>query len=92
MPHHPAAKISHAPPRHQAAAPPSESRPIALSLPAGFLLKDILRLPHAALHAGEVAGHKDGVLLLLSSLAMGVLAVSSFSLLRRLKRLEGLTQ
>jgi hypothetical protein len=51
-------------------------------------LKDLLRLPHAALHAGG-AGHSDGVLLLLSSVAMGVLAVASFTLMRRLKRLEG---
>ena len=88
MPHHPAAKISHAPARHHAAARPTESHPIVLSLPVAFLLKDFLRLPHAALHAGEAAGHRDGGLLLLSSLAMGVLAVSSFSLLRTLKRLE----
>ena len=64
------------------------SHPIVLSLPGAFLLKDLLRLPHAALHAGEDASHHDGVLLLLSAVAMGVLAVSSFSLLRRLKRLE----
>jgi hypothetical protein len=87
-PGHPAAKVSHAPPRHHAAARRTESQPIAISLPAAFLLKDILRLPHAALHAGEDVSHRGGVLLLLSSLAMGLLAVSSFSLLRRLRRLE----
>jgi hypothetical protein len=57
-------------------------------LPLAFLLKDLLRLPHAALHVGG-AGHSDGVLLLFSSVAMGVLAVASFALMRRLKRLEG---
>ena len=85
---HHAAKVSHAPPRHPVAARKTESQPIVLSVPLAFLLNDLLRLPHAVLHPGD-AGHRDGVLLLLSSLAMGVLAVSSFSLLRRLRRLEG---
>jgi hypothetical protein len=48
----------------------------------------LLGLPRAALRAGEQT-HRDGTLLLLSSLAMGVLAVSSFALMWRLKRLEG---
>jgi hypothetical protein len=48
----------------------------------------LLGLPRAAFHAGAQT-RRDGVLLLLSSLAMCVLAVSSFALMRRLKRLEG---
>ncbi|MBV8711605.1 MAG: hypothetical protein JOY56_07485, partial [Solirubrobacterales bacterium] len=60
---------------------------IALSFPLGSLTSELFRLPRAALHAGE-ADHRDGVLLLLSALAMGVVAVSSFTLLRRLKRLQ----
>jgi len=86
-PHRPP-KISHPVSRHRAAVHRPESHPIALSFPLAFILKDLLRLPHAALHAGG-AGHSDGVLLLLSSVAMGVLAVASFTLMRRLKRLEG---
>jgi hypothetical protein len=85
-PHHPA-KVVAAPRHHPAPARRLETHPIALSLPFTPLLTDLLRFPHAVLHAGE-AGHRDGVLLLLSSLAMGVLAVSSFGLLRRLRRLD----
>lgn len=91
-PHHPTAKVSHAKPRHHAAARRTVSQPVAISLPAPFHLTDILRLPHAAVHATEDVSHRGGVLLLLSSLAMGVLAVSSFSMLRRLRRLEGSAQ
>lgn len=49
--------------------------------------KDFLLLPDRALHSGET-GNRDGVLLLLTSLAMAVLAVASLALLRRLRRLE----
>ena len=49
--------------------------------------KDLLLLPGRALRGGET-GHRDGVLLLLTSLAMAVLAVASLALLRRLRRLE----
>jgi len=54
----------------------------ALTLP-----RDLLVLPDRALVAGETA-HRDGALLLLTSLAMAGLAVASFALLRRLRRLE----
>ena len=67
---------------------PHRARPQAtrLSFPLA-LPKDLLLLPGRALHAGET-GHRDGVLLLLTSLAMAGLAVASFALLRRLKGLE----
>jgi len=69
-------------------ATPHHARPQAtrLSFPLA-LPRDLLLLPAAALHDGTT-GHRDGVLLLLSSLAMAVLAVASFALLRRLRRLE----
>jgi hypothetical protein len=51
------------------------------------LPRDLLLLPGKALDAGAT-GRRNGVLLLLSSLAMAVLAVASFALLRRLRRLE----
>jgi len=51
------------------------------------LPRDLLLLPATALHAGE-SGHRDGALLLLTSVAMAGLAVASFTLLRRLRRLE----
>jgi len=57
-----------------------------LSFPLA-LPRDLLLLPGRALQAGET-GHRDGMLLLLTSLAMAVLAVASLSLLRRLRRLE----
>jgi hypothetical protein len=79
-------KVSHAPTRHAVTTRPV-AHPISLSFFLGALPNDLLRLPQAALDAGE-ANHGGGVLLLLSSLAMGVLAVSSFALMRRLKRLE----
>jgi hypothetical protein len=83
-PHHRA----HPLPRHTVAPRPT-ANPISLSFLLGLLPADLLRLPRAALHAGGAVSHRDGVLLLLSSVAMGVLAVSSFGLMRRLKRLEG---
>ena len=61
------------------------AHPISLSFLLGILPSDLFRVPQAA---GAV-GHPDGVLLLLSSVAMGVLAVASFGMLRRLRRLEG---
>ena len=87
-PHRPL-RGTHAP-RHGAPAPATKSQRISLSFPLATLTKDLFRLPRAALHAGE-AGRAGGVLLLLSAVAMGVVAVSGFSLLRRLKRLEGHT-
>jgi len=67
-----------------------QRKPEAVSLSQLFspLPKALLGLPRAAYHA-TAESHHDGVLLLLSSLAMSLLAVSSFSLLRRLKRLKG---
>ena len=61
------------------------SKPVLPSL--AFLPRDLLRLVPGSFEVGT-PGHDDGVLLLLASLAMGVLAVSSFVLLRRLKNLE----
>jgi hypothetical protein len=49
--------------------------------------KDLLVLPRATLQAGT-ASRRSGVLLLLSAVAMGVLALAGVSLLRRLRRLE----
>jgi hypothetical protein len=62
------------------------SHVVNFSIPFSFLTKDLLRLPRAAFHAGEQV-HRDGVLLLFSSIAMATLAVASFTLFRRLRRL-----
>lgn len=62
------------------------SRLVNFSIPLSFLTKDLLRLPRAAFHAGDQL-HRDGVLLLFSSIAMATLAVASFTLFRRLRRL-----
>jgi hypothetical protein len=67
--------------------PPTSANPVALSFPLAFIATDLLRVT-AALRAGAAEHPEDGVLLLLSSLAMAVLAVSSFALLRRVKRLD----
>jgi hypothetical protein len=64
----------------------ARSEATRLSFPLSWT-KDLLLLPDRALHGGET-GHRDGVLLLLSSLAMAVLAVASLALLRRLRRVE----
>ena len=87
-PHRPA-RVSHTSPRPRFVPPAhaTEAQRISLSFPLSSLTSELFRLPRAALHAGD-AGHRDGLLLLLGSLAMGVVAVSSFALLRRLKRLE----
>lgn len=70
------------------ASPPhhAQSQPTHLSFPLA-LPRALLFLPDTALRAGDT-GHRNGVLLLLTSLAMAVLAVASFMLLRRLRRLE----
>jgi hypothetical protein len=85
---HAARRNSSAHVRAHRPAAPHQARPQAtrLSFPLA-LPRDLLLLPDTAIHAGE-AGHRDGVLLLLSSLAMAALAVASFTLLRRLRRLE----
>jgi len=82
----PPTKVSHTSRRH-ALTTRSVAHPISLSFFLGRLPNDLLRLPQVALRAGEDS-HGGGILLLLSSLAMGVLAVSSFALVRRLKRTE----
>jgi hypothetical protein len=61
---------------------------VSFSFPFASLPTALLRLPRAALHA-DAEAHHGGVLLLLSSLAMGAFAAASFALLRRLRRLEG---
>ena len=72
---------------HRAATPrhaPSQATPLSFPL---AIPRDLLLLPGTALGAGTT-GHGNGVLLLLSSVAMAVVAVASFTLLRRLRRLE----
>jgi hypothetical protein len=69
-------------------ASPRHMRPQATSLSFPLALpRDLLLLPATALRDGA-DGHRDGVLLLLSSVAMAALAVASFALLRRLRGLE----
>jgi hypothetical protein len=60
---------------------------VPLTFPFGFIATALLRLT-SGLRAGTEAHPEDGVLLLLSALAMAALAVSSFALLRRLSRLR----
>jgi hypothetical protein len=67
---------------HVRAARKPASRVTGLSFPVA-LPRDLL----PSLHAG-VPVHRNGVLLLLSAVAMAVVAVASFTLLRRLRRLE----
>jgi hypothetical protein len=63
-------------------SPQTTSIPFPLALP-----RDLLLLPRAALNSGTDS-RRNGVLLLLSAVAMGVLALASLTLLRRLRRLE----
>ena len=67
---------------------PTVAKPVSLASPLAFFTGDLLRLVPAPFRAGA-PDHRDGVLLLFSALAMAALAVSSFVLLRRLKRLGG---
>jgi hypothetical protein len=60
---------------------------VSLSFPLAFLGKELLHLGPREFRAVE-SPQRDGVLLLLAALAMGVLAVSSFALSRRLRRLR----
>jgi hypothetical protein len=62
-------------------APAPAAHPISQSFLLGLLPTDLFRLPKA-----DAVAHHDGVLLLLSSVAMAVLAVASFALLRRLRK------
>jgi hypothetical protein len=78
----------HAARRLVAPAPRRGTSRAALSFPSSIIATDLLRLT-SGLRAGASARPGDGVLLLLSSLAMAALAVSSFMLLRRLKRFGG---
>jgi hypothetical protein len=82
----PARPVSHRAARHVPAARPTSTRVGPLSFPLA-LPRDLLLLPGDALRAGE-RDHQNGVLLLLSAAAMAVVAVASFTLLRRLRRLE----
>ena len=77
-PHH-VATVHRVPPR--VAPSPITLSPITLSMP-----KALLDLPRAVFRA-SVQEHRDGRLLLVASAAMALLAVASFSLLRRLRRL-----
>ena len=72
---------------HHLAATPRDS-PQTTSIPFPLALpRDLLLLPRAALNSGTDS-RRNGVLLLLSAVAMGVLALASLTLLRRLRRLE----
>lgn len=91
--------ISTAAPRHNRSAsrspghvragprlPLTKPESVSLALPFRSLPKALLGLSRAAYHA-VAQPHRDGVLLLLSSLAMGALAIASFAMLRRLRGL-----
>lgn len=82
----PAHSVSHHAVRHVPPARTTSTRVGPLSFPLA-LPRDLLLLPGAALRDG-VPGHRDGVLLLLSAVAMAVVAVASFTLLRRLRGME----
>ncbi len=82
----PAHPASHHAVRHMPPARTTSTRVGPLSFPLA-LPRDLLLLPRDALRAG-VPGHQNGMLLLLSAAAMAVVAVASFTLLRRLRRLE----
>jgi hypothetical protein len=82
----PAHPVSHHAVRHVPPPRTTTTRVGSLSFPLA-LPRDLLLLPGAALRDG-VPGRRDGVLLLLSAVAMAVVAVASFTLLRRLRRLE----
>jgi len=79
-------RASHRTARHVPAARPGSTRVGPLTFPLA-LPRDLLLLPSDALHVGDPA-HRNGVLLLLSAVAMAVVAAASFTLLRRLRRLE----
>ena len=78
----PARPVSHREARHASATRAASTRVGPLSFPLA-LPRDLLLLPRV----GD-PGRQDGVLLLLSAAAMAVVAVASFTLLRRLRRLE----
>lgn len=78
----PARPVSHREARHASATRAASARVGPLSFPLA-LPRDLLLLPRV----GDPS-RQDGVLLLLSAAAMAVVAVASFTLLRRLRRLE----
>jgi hypothetical protein len=82
----PARPSSHKRVRHAPATRPTSPRVGSLSFPLA-LPRELLLLPRAALRAGA-PDRQNGVLLLLSGVAMAVVAVAGYTLLRRLKRLE----
>jgi hypothetical protein len=71
----------HSPATHRTSQQ-TTSIPFPLALP-----RDLLLLPRAALNSGAES-RRNGVLLLLSAVAMGILALASLTLLRRLRRIE----
>lgn len=78
---------THATAAHHSPATPRDS-PHTTSIPFPLALpSDLLLLPRAALNSGTDS-RRNGVLLLLSAVAMGVVALASLTLLRRLRRLE----
>jgi hypothetical protein len=81
----PTPSSAHGRARHAPATrrPPPRVGPLSFPL---ALPRDLLLLPRAALRA-SVRGRENGVLLLLSAVAMAVVALASFTLLRRLRRL-----
>jgi hypothetical protein len=76
------AQVSHRVVRHAPAARRPSTRVGPLSFPLS-LPRALLLIPRAGAPA-----HRNGLLLLLSSVAMAVVAVASFAMLRRLRRLE----
>jgi hypothetical protein len=88
-PSHPASSLPHnasrAPVHRVSAARHPSARVGSLAFPLS-LPRNLLLFPRAALRAG-VPVHRNGVLLLLSAVAMGAVAVASFTLLRRLRGL-----
>jgi hypothetical protein len=73
---------THRAPAAHRARPTATTFSFPLALP-----RDLLLIPDNALRVGAAA-HRDGTLLLFSSLAMAAFALASLSLLRRLRRLE----
>lgn len=86
--HHPRASRSAAQLRAAPRVRPTKPASVSHWVPFTSLPKALLGLPRAASQA-VAHTHHDGVMLLLSSLAMAALAAASFTMLRRLMRLAG---
>lgn len=71
---------------HAPVARRAPSQHVDLSFPLSFLPRDLLRLTPTVLRTAAPT-HRNGELLLLSSLAMAGLAAASFAMFRRLLRL-----